>query len=104
MASETLRLSFCSFFCITDPSFPAPATEAEGDEEDDDVSNAAAVEDSDLSAVRMRPCSTVSSSVLVRLDQHSSAAAIVVVEWMVDFGLTRTGIGMKKAMYMYVYN
>lgn len=52
----------------------APA-EAEGEEEDEEVSTAA-VEDSDLSPVRMRPCSTMSSSVLVRLDQHSRAAAM----------------------------
>jgi len=75
MASDTFRLSLCSFFCITD----------DDDDDDDDGSlappddaapAAPAGDPSDRSWVRIRTCSTMSSSVLARLDQHSRAAAI----------------------------
>lgn len=64
MASETFRLSFWSLFCMAEDSLrPGPV----------EFSGAA----SDLSWVLIRTCSTMSSSVLARLDQHSSAAAMV---------------------------
>lgn len=76
MASDTFRLSFCSRFCIAEDSLNAQGAVAgaAADEEEDEFSGAA----SDLSWVRIRTCSTMSSSVLARLDQHSSAAAMVI--------------------------
>lgn len=49
------------------------AATADKEEEEEEFS----VKDSDLSWVLIRTCSTMSSSVLARLDQHSSAAAII---------------------------
>lgn len=74
MASETLRVSFCRRFCMTD---------------DDSLLVVVVVvvgRDSDLWVVLMRTCSTMSSSVLARLDQHSRAADIVRTAEMMRWG------------------
>lgn len=75
MASDTFRLSLCNRFCIADDSLnPPPLVMAAAAEEEEEEFS---VKDSDLSWVLIRTCSTMSSSVLARLDQHSSAAAII---------------------------
>lgn len=81
MASDTLRLSLWNRFWKAEESRTATA-EAEAAEEEEDEDEAEEVEEllsgahSDLSFVRINTCSTMSSSVLVRLDQHSRAAAM----------------------------
>lgn len=79
IASDTLRLSFWNRFWKAEES---RATEAEAEEEEDEEAAEEEVEllsgrHSDLSSVRINTCSTMSSSVLARLDQHSRAAAMV---------------------------
>lgn len=75
MASETFRVSFWSRFCISEDVSLAGASADE----------LAGGKPSDLSLFRMRTCSTMSSLfVLVRLDQHSNAAAIDPYELNLD--------------------
>lgn len=52
------------------------AEEDEEEEEAEEVEELFSGAHSDLSCVRINTCSTMSSSVLVRLDQHSKAAAM----------------------------
>lgn len=56
---------------------------AEEEEEDDEEAEEELFSGghSDLSCVRINTCSTISSSVLVRLDQHSRAAAMAGKGW-----------------------
>lgn len=81
MASDTLRLSLWNRFCKAEDSRiaveEAEAAEEEGDEEEAGLLSGG---HSDLSWVRISTCSTMSSSVLVRLDQHSKAAAMATTE------------------------
>lgn len=78
MASDTLRLSLWKRFCKAEESRPA-AEEGVAAEEEEEEGLFSGVH-SDLSWVRIRTCSTKSSSVLARLDQHSRAAAMATLE------------------------
>lgn len=73
MASDTFRLILWNRFCMAEVSLKAAAAEEEVVEEDERLLSGG---HSDLSWVRIKTCSTISSSVLVRLDQHSKAAAM----------------------------
>lgn len=75
IASDTLRLSLWNRFWKAEESRTAAAAEEE-EEEDEAEEELFSGRHSDLSLVRIRTCSTMSSSVLVRLDQHSRAAAM----------------------------
>lgn len=63
---------------------PAAAA-AQASDEEEELSGVP----SDLSLVLMRTCSTISSSVLARLDQHSRAAAMEKLGSTMHWGLVK---------------